>query len=298
VDIPCIVLKGPALLNMVYDDPGIRQMSDLDLLVNWNDLEKTRETIIDLGYDNEFPYMSKWHGKKHFQLRKHLMPLYNREAYIEVHWDVLPYPNSSEQYLQDIWNGKINLDGGGFKINSLKPEHFIQFCAIHLESHGKVEDVQLRLYADIAELIDKYGSRLDWEYMIESAKENNFHATLVKHLLPVKAYFNSNIPELLFGDLEENGKINILNEFKRGITIGKNRNLGKIGTDELGKFDTVTEKVTGAFFFLFPNPRYLAYKYKVRNINLIWFYYPKRLYDSAIIAIKIFATYLSSLVKR
>jgi len=292
--IPCIVLKGPALLNMVYDDPGIRQMSDLDLLVTWNDLEKTRKVLIDLGYNNEFPYMSKWHRKKHFQLRKHLMPLYNSAAYIEVHWDVLPYPNSSEKYLHEIWNEKVKLHGGGFKIETLKPEHFIQFCTIHIESHGKVEDVQLRLYTDIAELIYKYGKQLDWKYIIESARENGFHETLVKHLLPVKVYFNAGIPGLLFGELENNEKIKILDEFKRGIAIGKSRNLGKIGTNELDKFDTMAEKITGAFFFMFPSPRYLAYKYKVKNIKLIWFYYPKRLYDSAIIATKISTNYLLS----
>ena len=45
--IPVIALKGIFIAEKIYDDIGLRQMSDIDILVKETDIEKCRKLLID-----------------------------------------------------------------------------------------------------------------------------------------------------------------------------------------------------------------------------------------------------------
>ncbi|MFC4857321.1 nucleotidyltransferase family protein [Actinophytocola glycyrrhizae] len=49
------VRKGPALCALVYDDPGIRRMSDLDILIDRESLNTAAEVLAELGYAQGVP---------------------------------------------------------------------------------------------------------------------------------------------------------------------------------------------------------------------------------------------------
>lgn len=49
------VRKGPSLCALVYDDPGIRRMSDLDVLIDRESLNAAAEVLTDLGYAQGVP---------------------------------------------------------------------------------------------------------------------------------------------------------------------------------------------------------------------------------------------------
>jgi len=49
------VRKGPSLCALVYDDPGIRRMSDLDILIERESLDDAAEILTDLGYAQGVP---------------------------------------------------------------------------------------------------------------------------------------------------------------------------------------------------------------------------------------------------
>lgn len=49
------VRKGPSLCALVYDDPGIRRMSDLDLLIERESLEAVGGILAELGYRQGVP---------------------------------------------------------------------------------------------------------------------------------------------------------------------------------------------------------------------------------------------------
>ena len=49
------VRKGPSLCALVYDDPGVRRMSDLDVLVERESLEAAAEVLTELGYAQGVP---------------------------------------------------------------------------------------------------------------------------------------------------------------------------------------------------------------------------------------------------
>ncbi len=58
-NISVVLLKGAALLDTVYADPGLRPMEDIDLLVRKEDLSGLKEVLKQNGYktDHRFPQM-------------------------------------------------------------------------------------------------------------------------------------------------------------------------------------------------------------------------------------------------
>ena len=48
--VDCVLLKGAALVELVYDDSAVRPMHDLDILVPKPDLQRAYDTVCGLGY--------------------------------------------------------------------------------------------------------------------------------------------------------------------------------------------------------------------------------------------------------
>ena len=53
--VQALVLKGAALSHLVYPEPGLRPMSDLDILVSKSDLWRAQSLLADLGFDAPLP---------------------------------------------------------------------------------------------------------------------------------------------------------------------------------------------------------------------------------------------------
>ena len=83
-NIDVILLKGAYLAPFVYKDIGLREMSDLDLLVRKEQLHEAVDIVKGLGYTQP-PFMSKWHEKHHFELNKHWPALTKGEVSVELH---------------------------------------------------------------------------------------------------------------------------------------------------------------------------------------------------------------------
>jgi len=63
-NIRVMVIKGTALLESVYPDPGTRPMEDIDLMINPEDFSKLKSALIQSGYieDSIFHHMFRKHG--------------------------------------------------------------------------------------------------------------------------------------------------------------------------------------------------------------------------------------------
>jgi hypothetical protein len=54
-DLPALVLKGAALSHLVYPEPGLRPMSDVDILVPRSDVWRAEQILAELGFDTSQP---------------------------------------------------------------------------------------------------------------------------------------------------------------------------------------------------------------------------------------------------
>ena len=85
-----VLLKGCAhLLDRLYEDIAERQVGDIDLLVDENEMVRAAEILIASGYTAKAPY-----NANDFKFTKHYPRLLNdnREAAVEIHRQVIGYP--------------------------------------------------------------------------------------------------------------------------------------------------------------------------------------------------------------
>ena len=82
-NIPVIALKGLFLLENIYKDVGARSMSDLDILVHREDLNRTIEILQGLGYQ-----LSRYFDIRDSNLDiKHVPPMTLSDGtHVEIHW--------------------------------------------------------------------------------------------------------------------------------------------------------------------------------------------------------------------
>jgi len=153
-DIPVIVLKGAALLETVYPDPGLREMADIDLLVHPSDLKKCENILRGLNFSLAPT------GELHY---------FKREgeflAQIDLHWEIWYLKE-----LKEIWQSAIKTKVGGVETLIMSPEdtmiYTISHSAVH---HGMFSPTWTD---DVLRLINYY-KEIDWEEIIEKVYRYN-----------------------------------------------------------------------------------------------------------------------------
>ena len=158
--ISVISLKGIVLAEMLYNNLGLRDISDIDILVTPDDLPKAGSLLVEMGYKRSTSPSEETHPF-------HGAPYYKQGAiliHIELHWDL---EDEKLQPItgQEIWNRakRIQLPWGFALV--LSPEDMLLFSTIQLYKHS----THLKVLGDIAELLRKYDDVLDWSYLVNTA---------------------------------------------------------------------------------------------------------------------------------
>jgi len=131
-EVPFLVLKGPALVGLLYRDPAARPMTDLDLLIRRSDLSRALAALEEGGL--EVPSG----GERRFWERSyhHIVVRMGRDlpVQIELHWDLelrerYPFP------LAEIWARSTSFPLGDARLKTLALDDHYLFGAIHLARH-------------------------------------------------------------------------------------------------------------------------------------------------------------------
>jgi hypothetical protein len=143
--IQAIVMKGPATGITGYGDPSMRNFNDIDLLVRREDLERSRDLLLDLNYKRD--YGPDFEG----QLidAGHALEFSGPQLKVELHWCLLSNYLRLRFNNAAIWNSSHTIAFAGHDIRVLSPEFQFLFLCAHGAKH---EWNQLRLVCDIAQL--------------------------------------------------------------------------------------------------------------------------------------------------
>ena len=158
--ISSIVLKGTILAEQLYGNPGLRTITDMDILIKPEELSRAGSLLTEIGY-KPLPVQQGWNHPFHETYFKQMKP----PLFVELHW------NLDNQKLvtipqQELWNRARLLQIQGWTTKVLSPEDIL----LHLSNNlTKQSNQVLRSLCDITELLKKYYSILDWKYIIESA---------------------------------------------------------------------------------------------------------------------------------
>ena len=186
-----IPYKGPALAASIYGDIALRQFSDLDILIQKQDILKAKDLIVPLGYRPHF-HLNDVNAKSYIKSRNEIS--FTREdgrVTLELQWEITPhyfnFPIPSQYLWKYIECSLRNCLG----FRALPPEiELIIFCV-----HG-TKDLWARLLwvCDVAELIRK-NDGLDWDRVISFSSSSGSLRMLFLGLLLAKDLLDAPIPE-------------------------------------------------------------------------------------------------------
>lgn len=262
-NIPAIVMKGAALAETVYPNIGQRPMTDIDLLINIEDLPLIEKELLKSGYKKDENVLLPHYTKK--------ISEYNF-IFLDLHYE-LWFLN--EKYLREIWQNAVPARIADTEVLMMNPSDTIIHLAVHcVVDHGNIKKV----YIDDAEkMINHCNDSMNWSLLLE--KVENYDVQI-----PVYAFLTK---------LNQEKKcvpLNILEQLKpkyhrrfRELMFLKilNRKAEHI-PDEIGYFlvplsaNKMKNKIIRLLKGIFPSKKLLKYRYSFNNSLMVYMFYLKR----------------------
>ena len=169
-----MVLKGPVLTALVYDDPNSRPCGDIDLFCRESDFGTVHNCLTSLGYVTEAPVtLPPRVSEKETYFERHFVdPKSN--VHIELHVDAMKLGVRPVD-VESIWNRAIRVEIDGKPTLALGIEDQIVSLSVHLHRHGFT---RLIWFKDIDLIIRKYSEQIDWNVIVNLANSEGAGSSL------------------------------------------------------------------------------------------------------------------------
>jgi hypothetical protein len=181
-----IPLKGTVLAELLFENPALRTIVDIDILVKPEALSQARSLLIEMGYQQliappkQTPH--PFHGAPYY--KEVSFPIF-----LELHWNLADEKLLSVS-MEDVWcrARPLKLSWGSPLV--LSPEDTFLYMATKLSQ----EVSGLKMLIDIAEVLKKYENTLDWNYIIESAHHWQIKPAIYFALKRAEDMFGAPVP--------------------------------------------------------------------------------------------------------
>jgi len=275
--IKTVLLKGMALENSIYGNAGLRQMSDVDILISRTDCIRARNILIQNGYES-LPVKSLFHKLILADTGKHLPSLLKNGTSLEIHHELFGGKNSSmtRLFYDTSYEIKINDETAWIP----QPQIFFLYLVKHLTLHERNNESQLRLYTDLVILLEKHRDEILNQDLIKLASQLRMEETLANHLEPLKDFWNISFPGWMNEFISKNLNPVFLNQFLFFLKSPKDNP----PVDKPGYYRQVIDDITGlhrkilyVLGDIFPSVRFMKNRYKCKSTWRVFFYYPHRI---------------------
>lgn len=184
--VPVVVLKGAYLARSVYEDPGLRIMSDVDLLTHERDFESASQQLKGLGYAvaAEAIYESEAVPPPAMSFIK---PGQTFDC-IDLHRGIL----GIDYYRLDssiVWANVVEGSLHGRRVGFLTPELNFIHIALHTLNHSHL----LRDWLDLV-LLARRG-RLNWEEIVDLAEALKVVRPVLRAVEELKKHWDLSVPD-------------------------------------------------------------------------------------------------------
>ncbi len=190
--IKVVLLKGAALEKTVYGNTGLRQMTDIDLLVRQEDAIRLRKKLLNNGFESA-PLISPLFEKHIFPYGKHLPEMYRNGISVELHFRLFEDPGNP--LTREMFDTAHKLENEN-EIYIPDPLLFFLYLIKHLDEHEKEGTSQLRLYTDLAVMLSCYRGKIINDQLIEKAHQANLEAALFEKLQILEIFWGIKFPGL------------------------------------------------------------------------------------------------------
>ncbi|MCI0522599.1 MAG: nucleotidyltransferase family protein [Bacteroidales bacterium] len=191
-----LLLKGLSLEHAVYGSRGLRQMSDADLLVAPEEIFRAREVLASAGFISQ-PMKSPLYRHIILDLGNHLPEMHRGGMSVDLHHRLFG-PKGTE-LIREAIAGPAVIKTDSRIFNVLPPQTAFLGLVNHIFKHEIKGEFQLRLYADLFLLIEKYRDEIFADSLQLNAESAGIEGevrvvlTILKHAysLEIPAAFNA-----------------------------------------------------------------------------------------------------------
>lgn len=182
-------VKGIAIAESVYADVGLRTFDDIDLLTRRSERDAARAVLAGAGYrTRDEPRFEELHHR--FHDLQYFRPLEGGVQCVELHWDLW----SERAFASDIegmWSRARPIRVAGTDTRGLADEDIILHLAIHRVSSA----LRLRFVCDVAELVRRRGTRIDWDGLERRATQVGARVALHMMLSLARQLLDAPVPD-------------------------------------------------------------------------------------------------------
>lgn len=195
VDEPLIILKGAAYLLAGLPGSGGRLISDIDLLVKAENLDKVEREL------NEFGWLSgdqDSYDERYYRKWMHEIPPLGhveRESTLDVHHTILPPTANAKLDPNKLFSSLVEVREG---VYTLSPVDMVIHSATHLFHEGEFRS-GLRDLWDLDRLLQHYGEYEPefWDKLLPRAIDLNLSESLFYALRYSAYFFQTPVPSLV-----------------------------------------------------------------------------------------------------
>jgi hypothetical protein len=274
-NIELIALKGICLSEQLYQDIGLRQMSDIDILVKPENGSKALAVLSDMGYkpvgDDESNSDVKFGEVVHYT------PMVLNGVAIEVH---IKLHQDNEKYrviVEELWKNAVPVILNNVQVKSFNAYDSLIHTCVHLDKHFNQGHVQFTCFNDVTNLLEKNAGTFNWDILISTCKLYNCEKEVFKYIVLCNKYMNAVVPETILNKYSHylsNKEEQLFQKYLSGyvgFTSGMHRHFGNF--QHISSFP---DRIRYFREILFPSKKFMLTKFAIKNPRLVYFYYPYR----------------------
>ena len=195
--IPLILLKGIHLAGAVYENIGLREMNDIDVLARSADLERVAKILAGMGYSPLRPVCAEVSIKTSQDLPRMIK---EKHAPFEIHWNLTLPGKSHSMDPGELWERAVGVNFCGCEALALSNEDLLLHLCVHASYHHQFA-FGLQPYCDIAETIFRFGASLDWRTVADRAESRGWQRGFCLALEMAEKLAGAGVPPGILEDL-------------------------------------------------------------------------------------------------
>lgn len=275
--IKTVLLKGLALEQTVYGNIGLRQMSDVDILIRKDECIEARAILINSGFVS-LPVKSFFHKKILAHYGKHLPTLIKNGGSVEIHHEL--FGGKKNVLTTMLYESSYPVDLKGEKCYIPQYQIFFLYLIKHLYLHELNNESQLRLYTDLVVLLEKHYDKIINYDLLKYATDANMSEILAWRLEPLRDLWGIRFPDWIDEFINKcynpdsiNKFIFFLNNPKDNPPINKPGFYRHLVRDIPG----LHRKILFLMGDIFPTVSFMKKRYKCKSTLKVILYYPHRM---------------------
>jgi hypothetical protein len=269
--IPAIWIKGVALELTVYPHPGLRPMTDIDLLVSPEDVDRAVRAV-ETHTGNKGVHLPQG-------IDRHAVVYAGPNGLVrmELHWSLVDLPGlgmaEDTAWFLSQWEVRRT---GEAELLVLRPEaHLLYLCAHAEILHGEA-DFRLLRYFDLHRLVT-CSDQIQWATLVAQAASCGWTYATERALSIAQQYFSTPLPDELLGELRS--RRTAAEDISR---VTRHQAATERGQKLLNRFadQPWPARVRLALGLAFPSAAYMRHRYQLDAGWKVPFYYPYRWFDT------------------